>query len=202
MKVIGLTGGIASGKSTISSIFKNLGAYVIDADHVAHEIYDDDSELLQKIIDLFGKDILVPSTFIIDRDKLGGIVFKNPEKLKQLEAVVHPAVRKRILHEIHEAGMKGFSLCIVDAALLVETGYYKYYDGLIVVKCPLEQQIERLKNRNNLSAPEIKERLAAQSPLEEKLKVANWVIDNSGSLEETQKQTTLLFQELQKSLRP
>lgn len=200
MKVIGLTGGIASGKSIISSIFKNLGAYIIDADHVAHQIYDDDSELLQKIIDLFGKDILVPSTFIIDRDKLGEIVFKSPDKLKQLEAVVHPAVRKRILHEIHEAGNQGFNLCIVDAALLVETGYYKHYDGLIVVKCSPEQQIERLKNRNNLSEQEIKERIEAQSSLEEKLKVANWVIDNSGSLEETQKQTAILFQELQKSL--
>jgi len=196
MKVIGLTGGIASGKSSISKIFEKLGAYIIDADKLAHQIYDEDSKLVQKIIELFGKDILIPSTFIIDRDKLGEIVFKNHEKLKQLETLIHPAVRKKILYEIHEAGEKSYKLCIVDAALLVETGFYKFYDGLMVVKCSPEQQKERLKARNELNDKEIQNRINSQSPLEEKIKVSNWIIDNSHSLEETQKQVEKIYKEL------
>ncbi len=196
MKVVGLTGGIASGKSTVSSVFKKLGAYIIDADKVAHQIYDEDSELVQKITDLFGKEIFIPSTFIIDRDKLGQIVFKNSEKLKQLEALVHPAVRKKILHEIHEAGKQAYPLCIVDAPLLVETGFYKLYEGLIVLKALPEQQKKRLKERNELSDEEIMNRINAQAPLEEKLKVANWVIDNTGDLEKTKKQVEELYQKL------
>lgn len=193
---MGLTGGIASGKSTVSATFKNLGAYIIDADKIAHQIYDEDSELVQNIIDLFGKEVLIPSTFIIDRDKLGQIVFKNPDRLKQLEVLVHPKVRKKILHEIHEAGKKNYDLCIVDAALLVETGFYKFYDGLIVVKAFPEQQKQRLKERNELSDEEIKNRIKSQAPLEEKLKVANWVIDNTGALEETKKQVEELYKNL------
>lgn len=199
MKVLGLTGGIASGKSTVSSLFKTLGAYIIDADKIAHQIYDEDLELVQKIIDLFGKEILVPSTFIIDRNKLGKIVFENPSKLKQLESLVHPAVRKKILHEIQEAGKKGYALCIVDAALLVETGFYKQYDALIVVKALPEQQRERLKARNELSDEEITKRMKLQSSLEEKLKVANWVIDNTGNLEKTKKQVENLYREFIKN---
>lgn len=196
MKVIGLTGGIASGKSSISKMFEDLGAYIIDADKIAHQIYDENSELVQKIIEEFGKEILVPSTFIIDRDKLGQIVFKNPEKLKKLEALVHPAVRKQIQLKIHEAGNKGYNLCIVDAALLVETGFYKFYEGLIVVKCSPEQQKERLKSRSELSDEEIQNRINVQAPLQEKLKVANWVIDNSADLSNTQKQVEALYNTL------
>lgn len=195
MKVLGLTGGIASGKSTVSSIFKSLGAYVIDADKIAHQIYEEDPELVQKLVDSFGQEILIASS-IIDRDKLGKIVFNNPSKLKQLENLVHPAVRKKILHEIHEAGNKAYTLCLVDAALLVETGFYKYYDGLIVVQASPAQQRERLKARNELSEEEITKRMQAQSSLEEKLKVANWVIDNSGCLEDTRKQVQELYQKL------
>ena len=198
MKVIGLTGGIASGKSTVSQILKSLCAYVVDADLLAHEIYENDTVLFQKLVETFGTSILSNDQQHIDRKKLGEIVFKDTEKRKLLESLVHPAVRKAILHKIKEAGKLNHQLCIVDAALLVETGFYKYYDGLIVVKATPEQQFQRLKLRNALSDEEIRERLNSQAPLEEKLKVADWVIDNSSTLDKTEKQVRDLYTLLSK----
>lgn len=196
MKVIGLTGGIGSGKSTISEFFKELGATIIDADRVAHQLYEKDPTITQTLIKKFGREILHFSHNKIDRKKLGEVVFADSEKRKELEVIIHPLIRLQIEKEIEEAKKNNPPLIIINAALLVETGFYKLYDGLIVVQASSEQQVERVKKRDRLSEREIEQRLTSQLPLSEKIKLANWVIENSGSLEETKKQVNSLFTQL------
>ena len=196
MKVIGLTGGIASGKSTVCSYFKELGAQIIDADRVVHQLYANDVALKADVVSHFGKDILDKSSQEINRATLGDLVFNNPLLKKKLESIVHPRVRIKIREEIEKAKNQGFPLCIVDAALLVESAWYKDFDGLIVVSADSEQQIERLMKRNQIDRAACMARLSSQLPLEEKIKEANWVIDNSHSLENTQKQVQELYPQL------
>lgn len=192
MKVIGLTGGIASGKSTVAAFFRELGATVIDADQIVHGLYDTEPQLAAQLSGLFGTNILDASQKI-DRKILGNIVFKDEAQRKKLEAIIHPLVRKRIQREIEKAREAGCRLCLVDAALLVESGLYKLYEGLIVVKASPELQIERLMKRSSLSPQDCERRLACQAPLEDKLKLADWVIYNDGSLENTQNQVQRLY---------
>ncbi len=196
MKIIGLTGGIGSGKSTIAQFFKELGAVIIDADQIAHELYEKDPTITQTLIKKFGREILHFSHNKIDRKKLGEVVFADSEKRKELEVIIHPLIRLQIEKEIEEAKKNNPPLIIVNAALLVETGFYKLYDGLIVVQATAEQQIERVKKRDQLSEREIEQRLTSQLPLSEKIKLANWVIKNSGDLKETKKQVVTLFNQL------
>ena len=196
MKVIGLTGGIGSGKSTVAQFFKDLGARVIDADSIAHQIFDLHPELASLLSQKFGREILDPATGGIDRRRLGALVFSDSVKRKELEALTHPPIRKEIDRLIEEARAAGAPLTLVDAPLLVETKYYRSFDGLIVVKADVEQQIQRILSRDTLSHDEISSRIASQLPLVEKVRVANWVIDNSADLQATQRQVQQLFKEL------
>lgn len=196
MKVIGLTGGIASGKSTVCAYFKELGAKIIDADKVVHQLYVNDPALKAEIVSVFGTGILDKASQVINRSILGDLVFNNPVLKKKLEAMVHPRVRIKIREEIDMAKKQASPLCIVDAALLVESAWYKDFDGLIVVSADPEQQIERLMKRNNLDRAACLTRLSSQLPLDEKIKKAHWVIDNSHSLAETQKQVQELYPQL------
>ncbi len=196
MKVIGLTGGIGSGKSTVARFFEACGAVHIDADQVAHEIYDKSPQLLEALVQSFGKSILDQTGKKIDRAALAKIVFKNAQDLKTLERMVHPLIRLEIEKKIESARKAHAPLVIVDAALLIETGFYKNYDGLIVVKADEDTQINRVQKRDECSQKEVLQRMKHQLPLNEKLKVANWLIDNSGELKETQKQTETLYRKM------
>ncbi len=196
MKTLGLTGGISSGKSTVCHYFKKLGAFIIDADLITHEIYENNTEIQNKILQAFGSKILNSKSKKIDRKILSKIVFQEAQKRKILENILHPAIGQKIQSEIEKAKKGGVKLCLVEAALLVETGSYKNYDALIVVKATPAQQIERLKKYKRLEEDEAKQRLAAQLSLEEKLKLATYVIDNSHSLENTQKQVQALYEKL------
>ncbi|MCY7814930.1 dephospho-CoA kinase [Bacillus haynesii] len=185
--VIGLTGGIASGKSTVAQMFQQCGITVVDADVIAKEAVEQGMPAYQKIAETFGEGVLL-ETGDIDRRKLGEIVFANEEKRMQLNAIVHPEVRKMMIKQRDEAIRAGERFVVLDIPLLYESGLERLTDKVIVVWVPRELQLERLMKRNQLNEDETLKRIHAQHSLEEKKKRADAVIDNSGSLKDTEAQ--------------
>lgn len=188
----GLTGGIASGKSTVSGFLRDLGAVVVDADRLAHDAILPGGPCFEAVVERFGAGILAADG-TVDRAALGRIVFADAEARKELEAIVHPAVRRGIARAIEGSDAP---IVIVDAALLVESGFHRDLDVLVVLRCPVETQIARLASRNGLSRSEALARIGAQAPLEAKLAVADHVIDTGGSLEATREQTAAVYRAL------
>lgn len=194
----GLTGGAASGKSTTAGMFAELGARVIDADRVAREVVRSPQPAYNEIVREFGFEIL-DSEGEIDRKRHAAIVFADPEKLKILNAIVHPRIMERIEHLA-----EGFLLAdpkavvLVNAALLYEAGFSDRFRKIIVAWCRPEQQVERLMTRMRLARDEAELRIAAQMPAEEKRRRADYVIDCSGDLETTRAQVNELYASLQK----
>ncbi|MDX1386514.1 MAG: dephospho-CoA kinase, partial [bacterium] len=168
---------------------------VIDADATAHRVYDPGTPLAAEILQRYG-DGIKNSQGGIDRKALGKIIFKDPQEKKWLEAKTHPATRQKIAEAIQEAQGQGASLIIVEAALHVETGYYKDFEGLIVVHADSETQIRRLKERDAITREEAEQMLKNQMSVEEKRSYATWVIDNNGPLENTGNQVKQLYQNL------
>jgi dephospho-CoA kinase len=197
MKRIGITGGIASGKTAVAGMLRELGFRVIDADALGHEVMEPGTRAYNEIVHEFGAGI-VGADGRIDRGKLGAIVFADAEKLKRLNAIVHPPVEEEMVRLFREWEKSGVAdAAFVEAALLVEAGYQKNLDGLVVAWCRPEQQMERLLARG-LSEVEARRRIAAQMPAEEKLKFATEKIDCSGSLEETLRQVENLAARLRR----
>ena len=193
---VGLTGGLASGKSFVGQALADAGCYLIEADQLGHEVLLPDGEAYAGVIGEFGREIL-DSTGLIDRKKLGRVVFDRPELLEKLNRLVHPPVFKReesMMAEIARRDPK--AIVVVAAAILVETGSYKRFDRLIVVTCTLEQQIERAMKRGPYSREEVLARLSRQLPLEEKVLVADYVIDTSGTKENTLEQVRAVYNSL------
>ena len=185
---VGLTGGIATGKSTVGLMFVELGCHLIDADHISHQLFQPGEEVYSAVIQAFGERILSADR-TINRKVLGEIVFNDAEARKKLNQLVHPAVVQRQrdwLNEMEARDPGGIS--IVDATLMIEVGTYKNYDKVIVVTCRPEIQKQRLRTRSGLSEEEIEARVRSQMPLEEKVKYADFVIDNSGDLPDTRRQ--------------
>jgi len=196
MFVVGLTGGIASGKSEAAKIFRKLGARVIDADVVSRAVMRPQTVCWQKVTAAFGKEILNDDS-TIDREKLAGIVFSDRHKRLQLNSLVHPAIIDQIeglLARIQKA--EPDALVIIDAALLVETGIYRRCDKLIVLCAQEETQIKRLVERDGMSRKEAQKRIDAQLPLGEKVNVADYLVKNEGSLETLQREVRGVFQSL------
>ncbi|MCY7801046.1 dephospho-CoA kinase [Bacillus haynesii] len=185
--VIGLTGGIASGKSTVAQMFQQCGITVVDADVIAKEAVEQGMPAYQKIAETFGQGVLL-ETGDIDRRKLGEIVFANEEKRLQLNAIVHPEVRKMMIKQRDEAIRAGERFVVLDIPLLYESGLEHLTDKVIVVWVPKELQLERLMKRNRFNEDEALNRIHAQHSLDEKKKRADAVIDNSGSLKDTEAQ--------------
>ncbi len=183
-RVAGLTGGIASGKSTVAAWFASWGAYVVDADEVARDIVAPGGPAFDAVIERFGETILT-SDGSIDRIELGRIVFDSETDRKALETILHPAIRDESQRRFAE-NTDGAALGIYEASLLVETGAWNEFDCLIVAACKSETQIARLIKRDGLSEDDARKRLAAQYPLEKKVELADHVIDTDGTLEETQ----------------
>lgn len=183
-RVAGLTGGIASGKSTVAGWFASWGAYVVDADQVARDVVAPGGPAFDAVVERFGRAI-VTAEGGIDRVELGRIVFDRESELKALEAILHPVIReesrRRFENYVGEA-----ALGVYEASLLVETGAWKDFDCLIVVACAAETQITRLIDRDGLSEEDARKRLASQFPLEKKVELTDHVIDTSGTLEETE----------------
>ena len=185
---VGLTGGIATGKSTVGLMFVELGCHLIDADHISHQLFQEGEAVYKAVIQAFGERILSADR-TINRKALGEIVFNDPEARTTLNQLVHPAVVQRQrdwLNEMEARDPGGIS--IVDATLMIEVGTYKNYDKVIVVTCRPEIQKQRLRTRSGLSEEEIEARVRSQMPLEEKVKYADFVIDNSGDLPDTRRQ--------------
>lgn len=195
MLIIGLTGGIASGKSLVASVFKDLGAHIVDADKIVHDLLKPGQPAWQEVLDYFGSEIRFPDK-TIDRRKLGEIVFNDPEKREWLNMCIHPKV-----FEIYRAQVKHLSarqqdaVIVFDAALLIETGYHEEMDSVIVVYSDEEQQLKRLMERDGLSREQALARIRSQMPLSEKSRHADYVIDNRGSREDTERRAREIFAE-------
>ena len=196
--IIGLTGGIVSGKSTVARMFKDLGAKIVDADKLGHKVILPQGAAWKRIIKIFGKDILQKDQ-TINREKLGKIVFANQNLLKKLNKITHPEIIKLIKKEISLAkndSKEEKNILIIDAALIYETKIDRLMDKIIVVYLDEEEQLERLIKRNNLSEKEALQKIKSQIPLKEKIEIADYVIDNSNSLDKTKEQVETIWQEL------
>jgi dephospho-CoA kinase len=194
----GLTGGIASGKSTVARFLEALGAKVIDADRVGHELLQSSNPIHHKVVSHFGQEILEPGGEI-DRGRLGSIVFTDPQKLSDLNSILHPSLIARVGELTEELRSRHpRAVILVDAALIYEAGIADCFAKILVAWCRPEQQIERLMAKTGLSREDALRRRASQIPPEEKRRRADYVIDCSGSLEETQAQVEALYPEIKR----
>jgi dephospho-CoA kinase len=196
MILVGLTGGIASGKSLVAKLLKDLGAYVIDADKIAHDVTQPGTPAYQEIIQQFGEEVLGDGG-AIDRSRLGRMVFSDPARRAVLEGIVHPRVfaveearRKEIAQQDPQA------VIIFDAPLLIETRAHELMDRVIVVYADRKTQLKRLKDRDRLDSEEAKRRISAQLPLSDKKLHADYVIDGTASPQEVATQTEAIYKEL------
>ncbi|KEZ51261.1 MULTISPECIES: dephospho-CoA kinase [Metabacillus] len=190
---IGLTGGIASGKSTVSNMFKEANIPVIDADIIARQVVEQGAPAYRLIAEAFGSGILQEDGSI-DREKLGSIIFQNANEREKLNSIVHPAVRKEMLRQKEEAEASGEAAVVLDIPLLFESKLTHLADVTLVVYVNPDVQLSRLMRRNGLSEEDAKWRIASQLPLNEKKDQADEVIDNNGTIEETKKQFHTLLE--------
>lgn len=193
--IIGLTGGIATGKSTVSRMLTELGAWVIDADQVAREIVEPGQPALADVAATFGDGVLHQDGSL-NREALGEIVFGDAEARRKLNQITHPRIGLRMMELASAAGQRGFGWVVYDAALIVENGLQEAFAGLIVVACSPETQRARLIARDGLDERQADDRIASQMPIAEKVAVADWVVDNNGDLAETRRRVERLFTKL------
>jgi dephospho-CoA kinase len=199
-KIVGLTGGIASGKSTVAGILRELGAPIVDADQVAREIVEHGTPALAEIVARWGEGVL-DGDGRLDRKALGDIVFGDDEQRKALNAITHPRIAMASQQKLAELAATGAPAIVYEAALIVENGLHTggWMDALIVVSVSPEVQRERLMRRDRLSAADADARLAAQLPLADKVAAADYVIDNSGSIEETRAQVEATWSQIERA---
>lgn len=204
--IIGLTGNIACGKSTVLDILRERGAQVLDADHVTHELQAPGQPVYHAIVAEFGPSILSTPAGPIDRRVLGAIVFADPAALRRLEQIVHPAVRERITTWLESVGSDSSQLptpnsqlpvAVIDAIKLLEGGWKQICDAIWVVTCTPEQQLARLLSTRSMREDEARARIAAQPPQADKVAQADVVIDNSGPLEATRRQVDAAWRVVQ-----
>jgi dephospho-CoA kinase len=195
VRLVGLTGGIASGKSTVSEMFRALGAEVIDADQVARDVVRPGQPALSEIASRFPG--TVDAAGQLDRAALASQIFAHPADRAALNAIVHPRIQSEVQLRTGRLAAAGIDLVLYDAALLIENGLHRAMNGVIVVWIPREVQRARLMARDDLSGQEADSRIAAQAPLDDKRSVATWVIDNSGSREQTRSQVRAIWTALQ-----
>ena len=194
MTTIGLTGGIASGKSTVSNILRGLGAKIIDADAVSKWVTRPGTAAWREIVDAFGPEILNPDR-TINRRKLGGKVFNDPEALRRLNAITHPRIIRAIKKEMAR-WERSDRVVVIDAPLLIEAGMTDLVDEVWLVSVDRETQVHRLMERDNFSQQEAESRMRAQLPLDVKKKYADRIIDNSGSFDQTKARIEELWNQL------
>jgi dephospho-CoA kinase len=190
---VGLTGGVASGKSTVSAMLRELGAVVVDADALAREVVEPGTPGLDAVVDEFGSDVLTDDGRL-DRSKVGALVFADPSRRAALEAIVHPLVRARAT-EIEEAAPAGV-LVVHDIPLLVETGQATSFDAVVVVDVPEEVQVERAVRERGWTEAEARARVEAQASRADRLAAATHVVDNSGDVEDLRQRVTEVFEQL------
>ena len=195
MTVIGITGNLGSGKSAVCQILARLGAIIIDADELAHESYKPHSQAWQELINTFGKDI-VKANEEIDRQKLGQIVFSHPDALAKLNQIVHPRAYGMAQERIKDYCRQGAKAIVVEATLLIEAGWTDLVDKVWLVVTPEDVAIQRLTQHKGISETQILTRLRTQMPAEEKMKYADEVIYNEGSLGQLETKVIELWHKL------
>ena len=195
MRVIGLTGGIAAGKSTVADALRDAGAVVIDADKVGHQAYAPGTETHAALVDAFGQQIIA-SDGTIDRRTLGAIVFADPEQRVRLQAIVWPRMKEMLREQLAALAAAGTEVAVVEAAVLIEADWLDLVDEVWVVQVPEEVAMQRLMARNGLSAQEAQARIRAQLSNAERARYAHVVIDNSGSVADARRQVEYQLQRL------
>jgi len=199
--LVGLTGGIATGKSTVSEILRQLGGEIIDADRLARDVVEPEQPAWKQIVAEFGGGV-VTAEGALDRKKLGAIVFADPERRKRLEAITHPAIRARFQARLDELAAQGFAgIVVFDAPVMIESGTYKNMDRLVVVVTDDATQAARLQERDGTDEAEGRRKIASQMPLAEKAKLADYVIDNSGDRAATAAEVRRVFAALMADLK-
>jgi dephospho-CoA kinase len=195
VKLVGLTGGIASGKSAVAKILERLGAAVINADDLAREVVEPGKVAWQEIVDAFGTNVL-QSDQTLDRQKLRTLIFSDREGRKKLEAIIHPRVRALAEEKIRERTLAGYSIIVYEVPLLFEGKLHEWLRPVILVACDLETQRRRLQERDHLTQTEAQKHIDAQMSLAEKRRLADYVIDNNGSLEELEIQVKAVLEKI------
>ena len=194
MKVIGLAGGIGSGKSEVSRILGEMGAEVLNADRYGHEVYLPGTDGHREVVEAFGEDVLQPNGEV-DRRALGSKVFGNPEAMAQLNAIAWPRIRQKLEDGIEEQRQLGTGVVVLDAAVLIEAGWTDAADEVWVVTAPEGDVVSRLQARNNLTEEQVRARMASQMSSEERVTHADVVVANEGNLQDLQAKIEELWQE-------
>ena len=198
MKVIGLTGGIGSGKSTVSQLLAELGAVILNADEVGHEAFKPDTEIWRKVVAAFGRQIVTPNGNI-DRKKLGNIVFGNPESLSQLNQIMHPRMYALVKAQLEEYRRQGTRVVVLEAPLLLEADWTSLVDEVWVTTAPQATVLKRLKERSGMSQAESLTRIHSQLSSAERARHADVVINTDCDLDELKSKVTELWQRLELS---
>ena len=194
MKLIGLTGGVGSGKSTVAAMLRELGAEVLDADEAAHAAYEPGSPGFDAVVREFGRDYVRDGR--IDRKNLGELVFHDPDARQRLNAIVHPLVREWMVRRTAEAAERDVAIVVQDVPLLYENGLASLFNSVVLVYVPEELQLERLVEGRGIDADRALAMIAAQMPIEKKRELAHHVIDNSGTVDQTRSQVEEMWAQM------
>jgi dephospho-CoA kinase len=195
VKLVGLTGGIASGKSTVAKILERLGAAVIDADALSREVVEPGKDAWKEIIDAFGTGVLQPDQ-TLDRQKLRAVIFNDRDGRKKLEAIIHPRVRALAEERIREHTAAGYSIIVYEVPLLFEGNLHEWLRPVILVACDVDTQRTRLQERDHLTQTEAQKHIDAQMSLAEKRRLADYVIENNGSLADLEQQVRAVVEKI------
>jgi dephospho-CoA kinase len=193
--LVGLTGGIASGKSTVAKILQNLGVAVVDADTLAREVVEPGRDAWREIVAAFGVEVL-QSDQTLDRQKLRTLIFNNPDARRKLESIIHPRVRALAERRIGEHGAAGYAVVVYEVPLLFEGNLHEWLRPVILVACDIDTQLRRLQERDGLDRDKAQKHIDAQMSLAEKRRLADYVIENNGSLEDLQRQVAAVLEKI------
>jgi dephospho-CoA kinase len=195
VKLVGLTGGIASGKSTVAEILKRQGAAIINADVLAREVVEPGHQAWTEIVNTFGIAVLQPDR-TLDRQKLRAIIFDDAAARKKIESIIHPQVRALAEQRIREHAAAGYAVIVYEVPLLFEGNLQEWLRPVILVACDVDTQLNRLQSRDNLSAAQAQKHIDAQMSLEAKRRLADYVIENNGSLEDLKRQVQAVLEKI------